>query len=188
MNQYSWKVAESTINEDNRYLLSIIRNRRVLGLKSVSVSFRTNEKRKIMHEYPNFAKVQKLSILARCYLLGIPEICEAGAKMRNELYQKDLEFAKENNILLEQYCSNFQYNISFRLYEYEKQLFYIKAITSAAPVIIMRSLYSLDFSSFDWDNVSIELLNELTEGINLIDFLTEKVEFMEEESLYSIHS
>ena len=138
-----------------------------------------------MHKYPDFAKVPKLSILVRCYLLGIPEICEAEAKMQIELRKKDLEFAKENKILLEQYCSSFPYVISFRLYEYEKQLFYIKAITSAAPVIIMRSLYNLDFSSFDWKNVSDELLHELTKGINLIDFLTEKVEFMEEESLYS---
>jgi hypothetical protein len=188
MNQYSWKEAESTINEKNRYLLSIIRNRRVLGLKNVSLSFRTDEKRKIMHKYPDFAKVPKLSILARCYLLGIPEICEAAAEMQRELYKKDLEFAKENNILLEDYCSNFQYNISFRLYEYEKQLFYMKSIISNPPVVLMRSLYNLNFSSFNWDNVSDELLDELTKGINLIEFLTEKVEFMEEESLYSTES
>ncbi|WP_371801752.1 hypothetical protein [Candidatus Lokiarchaeum ossiferum] len=185
MPKYAWnQVKKGIVNPDGRFFPCVLKNKRVMGLKSVSISFKTDEKIEKMHIYPACGKIQKMAILSRCFLFGIPEVMEEIKKSTNRLHVEDVSFAKENQQSLEHYYQNFNCVISFRLFEYEKQLFYIKAMQHNSPFAILRAIYNSDFNKFNWEDVNEDLMTQLLNGINLIEFLQENLSFTEFPSLF----
>lgn len=169
---------EILINSENfSFSAAITKNRRVLGLQKRSISFRTHEKhpREVISirfsEIINgekkiiILKRGKMEILTRLFLLGradpfIQSGCSACDKHDREITEanwrenegkppeqwKTVMNADQMRLALIEMPEI----VSFKLQEYEKQIFYLKCVVSKKiPVEIMRYLYHSDFSTFN---------------------------------------
>lgn len=185
MPKYAWnQVKKGIINPEGRFFPCVLKNKRVMGLTSVSISFKTDEKIEKMHIYPACGKVQKMAILSRCFLFGIPEIMKEINMTANHLHTEDVSFAKENQQSLDIYYQNLNCVISFRLFEYEKQLLYIKAMQHDSTFAVLRAIYNSDFNKFSWKDANEDIMAQLLNGINLIEFLQDNLSFTELPSLF----
>lgn len=170
------------INLDSEYRFILKKNRRVLGVLSKSISFRTHEKNNSMHEsievqFENkIYNIPKMAVLLRLYILNNADYhIQAGRRIVDPINEKIMKIAKSPEEL-HSMLSNLPEGISFRVYEYEKQIFYLKCLVlSQTPVIVMRHLYHSDLpievDQFD-DAIKMSLLFGLSEEIisNLIEF------------------
>lgn len=181
MPKINWSAANQTIDEYNNYFLHIAKNRRVLDLRERSTSFNTLKRIEMMH-HPDFnlgeGTTLRMKILTRAYLLNLGSISEQIQQMHYEQYQQDLEIAKRNKVLLRDLYNALPESISFKLFGYEIEFFYIKAYHEGMiPVIAYRVLYNCDYNGFHLDQYEEEIVEELTKGINLFEFLQNRITF-----------
>ena len=176
---YNYSAAEQTIDEENRYFLSIVKRRRVLGLKSRSITFSTDKRLNSKHLYDeDLGSVTRMVILTRAFLLNLLDIENDVYSLHGIIYSRDLEIAKKLQLPLSEIFQSLQVSVSFRLFEYEKQLFYIKAINKhMKPTVCLRAIYNLDYSKYDFQDIDIDLTTELVKGIDLLAFLHDSISF-----------
>jgi hypothetical protein len=164
-----------SINIDSIYYQANLKNRRVLGLQSKSVSFRTHKKEllpdcevdvnlgtKTIH-----LQVPRMAFISRLWLFGLVN-GNAGAKI---CHQEDMKILTllQSSAEIKSYLSQLPQVISFRMFEYEKQLLYLKCwLARSEAVIQLRELYhspiSLDPSVYTDDP---DVFYSLLYGINI---------------------
>ena len=168
------------LNDKNKYFIALKKNRRVMGLNSKSISFRTHAKNNEMHEFIigeylfenriYQIKTQKMAFLTRMFILGLADEFMAEGRKMTKKYDDEILFTGNSHISHQEivdYYLSLPTIISFRLLEYEKQVLYLYCLSKDyKPVEIMRYLYNSNFESFDLNNIDIELFFSLFTGIS----------------------
>lgn len=153
------------LQEDSPYFLANLKNRRVLGNQSKSISFRTHENVPEKHtqisldvEYHDdiiTLHESLLAVLTRLWICGDYEYSDSGKSfcmnydtdqlialgllpdplIPLEKYSVEKQALFYDSAAISNYYNYFPKIISFRLLEYEKQVLYLKGLTDGFKVV-----------------------------------------------------
>jgi len=182
------------LNFESKFLEANKKNRRVLGLSLKSISFRTHQRDSSKHtsltlplvlegkEY--LLKVPLMAYLTRLYILQLADsFINSGAhlcriydqnqlKSQGLLPSEDLQNPKDHSLLynsdlIREYYQSLPEVISFNLYEYEKQILYLRGFVEDHTIVKqLRYLYHADLSALVLPQTNLSLIAGLFYGLH----------------------
>lgn len=193
------------INKESQYFLANLKNRRVLGNQSKSISFRTHEQNPKMHKEITLdvqyfgeiitLRVPTMAFITRLMMLGMAsKLYAAGSSICSQYDTEQLQMQGllpkneedlhkihnprlYNSAEIKAYFQALPKIISFRLFEYEKQILYLYGLVNKIEVVkLLRYLYHGDIAVLNIEDIlQNRLINRSEILLALFDGLTEEI-------------